>query len=88
MSKDYTKERICHHHYRVRKEEMSKKKKPEKLWKLDMRGLGPYFSTMFLDDVRIAVRLETYKIDCTGNMKARYVGKDYCTTCDNKVVES
>ena len=71
----------------VLKSQMTMTKKTMNLANNDLSGPRPYFSSMCLLEVRLAVRLETFMVDCAGNMKEKYKGRLDCFMCDGEEVD-
>ena len=65
-----------------------KSKKLKELSKHDLRNPRPYLATMILEEARMAVRLETFMLDCSANMKGKYQGKMECVLCKEDEYES
>ena len=67
---------------------MQSKKKLQELANCDLRSPRPYLDTMCLEEARFAVRLDTFMIDCAGNMKKKYMNRMLCENCDLHEIET
>ena len=63
-------------------------KKLKPLSEQDLRCPSPYLSTLCLEEARMAVRLDTFMLDCSNNMKNKYVGRMVCEACLEGVIET
>ena len=68
-------------HMKYIKEEMGDKEKYRELKNQDLRKPQKWLEELNLEECCIAMRLKCFMIDCAGNMRARYKGREECIKC-------
>ena len=69
------------HHLKYLKEEMGDKEKYKEMKKEDLRKPQTFMKEMNLEQCAIAMRIKCYMINCAGNMRAHYRGREECVKC-------
>ena len=69
---------------KLTKEEMDDKIKYHEMKNEDIRKLQKFLEEMNLEECSIAMRVKSFMVDCPGNMRARYNGREDCLRCKLK----
>ena len=81
VSKEEISEALENHHLKVIKEEMGEKQKYQKMKNEDLRKPQKFFMEMNMEECAVAMRIKCFMVDCAGNMRARYKGREICIKC-------
>ena len=69
------------HHLKTTKEEMGVKQKYSQIKNEDFRKTQKFMQELSLEECCIAMRIKCFMIDCVGNMRNRYRGREECLKC-------
>ena len=69
---------------KMTKEEMGDKKKYVNMKNDDIRKPQKFLEEMNIEECSVAMRVKCFMVDCPGNMKARYKGREVCLKCKLK----
>ena len=78
---DLINEALENHHLKTIKEEMGDKVKYQNLKNEDVRKPQDFFEKLNIEECCIAMRIKCFMIDCAGNMRSRYKGREICMKC-------
>ena len=65
---------------KMSKDEMEDKKKYMDMKNDDIRKPQKFIEKMNIEECSLAMRVKCFMVDCPGNMKARYKGREVCLT--------
>ena len=69
---------------KITKEEMGDKDKYREMKNEDLRKPQKFLEDMNLEQCSVAMRVKCYMVDCPGNMRAKYKGREICLRCKLK----
>ena len=81
VTREEVKDALDIHHLKNLKEEMGDKVKYRDMKNEDLRKPQQFMRELNLEQCAIAMRVKTYMINCAGNMKGRYRGREECGKC-------
>ena len=81
VTKEEINDAIEIHHLKNLKEEMGDKEKYKEMKNQDLRKPQPFMKEMNLEQCAIAMRVKCFMINCAGNMRAHYRGREECVKC-------
>ena len=81
ITKDEINDALEIHHMKNLREEMGDKIKYSEMNNIDTRKPQTFMKEMNLEECCVAMRIKCLMIDCAGNMRARYRGRETCLKC-------
>ena len=84
VTKEEMEEALVMYNLKMTKEEMGDKKKYVNMKNDDIRKPQKFLEEMNIEECSVAMRVKCVMVDCPGNMKARYKGREVCLKCKLK----
>ena len=81
ISKDEIQDALEIHHLRTIKEEMGDKKKYQNIKIEDVKKPQDFLQDLNMEECCVAMRIKCFMIDCSGNMRSKYKGREVCLKC-------
>ena len=84
VTKEEMEDALVTYNLKLTKEEMGDKLKYQEMKNEDIRKPQKFLEEMNLEECSIAMRVKCFMMDCPGNMRARYKGRETCLRCKLK----
>ena len=84
VSKEELEDALEIYNLKTTKEEMGDKQKYKEMKHEDIRKPQKFLQEMNLEECSVAMRVKCYMVDCPGNMRAKYKGREICLKCKLK----
>lgn len=84
VTKEEMEDALETYNVKLTKEEMGEKIKYHEMKNEDIRKPQKFLEEMNLEECSIAMRVKSFMVDCPGNMRARYKGREDCLRCKLK----
>ena len=81
VTKEEINDAIEIHHLKNLKEEMGDKEKYKEIKNQDLRKPQTFMKDMNLEQCAIAMQVKCFMINCAGNMRSHYRGREECVKC-------
>ena len=84
VTKEEMEDALATYNLKLTNEEMGNKLKYQEMKNVDIRKPQKFLEHMNLEEYSIAMRVKCFMVDCPGNMRARYKGREACLRCTLK----